>query len=193
MSQKRQDLIDTAIVLFTENGFHATGIDRITEVAKVSKKTMYHHFRSKEELILAALRHHDGLFRNHFMKSVDKSGATPYDRLISIFDVADHWFSTQQFYGCMFINAVSEYSRQDTAIRDICKEFKKQMLSFIESLVKDAGIEEYKVIAASISILLEGAIVTCQVSNTANVAKSAKFAAKVLIDNALVNSEIFNR
>jgi hypothetical protein len=67
------------------------------------------------------------------------------------------------------------------------------MLSFIESLVKDAGIEEYKVIAASISILLEGAIVTCQVSNTANVAKSAKFAAKVLIDNALVNSEIFNR
>lgn len=186
MSQKRQDLIDAAIVLFTENGFHATGIDRIAEVAKVSKKTMYHHFRSKEELILAALRHHDGLFRNHFMKSVDKSGATPYERLISIFDVADDWFSTPQFYGCMFINAVSEYSRQDTAIREICKEFKKQMLCFIESLVKDAGIEEYTVIAASISILLEGAIVTSQVSNTTNVAESAKFAAKILIDSALV-------
>jgi AcrR family transcriptional regulator len=191
-------LIDAAIVLFTENGFHATGIDRIAEVAKVSKKTMYHHFRSKEELILAALRHYDGLFRSHFMKSVDKSGAKPCDRLTLIFDVADHWFSTQAFFGCMFINAVSEYSRQDTAIRNICKEFKKQMLSFIEPLVKDAGIEEYKVIVASISILLEGAIVTCQVSNTANVAnvaksaKSAKFAAKVLIDNALVKSEIFN-
>ena len=112
MSEKRQDLIDTAIALFGEHGFHGTGIDWIAREAGVSKKTMYQHFRSKEELIVAALRHHDGLFRKHFMNSVEGAADTPYERLLAIFDVAHDWFSQNNFYGCMFINAIGEYSDQ---------------------------------------------------------------------------------
>ena len=110
MSAKRQDLVDTAMELFSAHGYHGTGIDRIAEEAGVSKKTMYHHFRSKEELILAALKQYDGLFRNDFMKAVNKRGDTAYERLLAIFDVAHDWFSGDNFYGCMFINAVGEYS-----------------------------------------------------------------------------------
>ena len=55
-SSRREHLIDTAIELFAKHGFHATGIDMILARAGVSKKTLYRHFRSKEELILAALR-----------------------------------------------------------------------------------------------------------------------------------------
>ena len=51
----RDRLIDTAIALFNRHGFHATGVDRIVAVAKVAKKTLYAHFPSKEDLILAAL------------------------------------------------------------------------------------------------------------------------------------------
>lgn len=188
MSKKRQQLVDTAIELFNAHGFHGVGIDRIAEEAKVSKKTMYHHFRSKEELILAALRHHDGLFRNNFMKSVEAAGKTPRERLLAVFDVAQAWFSDHKFYGCMFINAVGEYSEPDTAIRGACREFKRQMRCYIESLAEEAGLERPKEVAASLAILLEGAIVTAQVSQDPASAQTARRAAEVLIDRSLPNA-----
>ena len=188
MSAKRQHLVDTAIELFSAHGYHGTGIDRIAKEAKISKKTMYHHFRSKEELILAALRHQDGRFRNEFMKAVDKGGETAYERRLGIFDVAHAWFSDNKFYGCMFINAIGEYAGSDTAIREVCKEYKRQTLSYIEELAGAANIPDAHTVAASIAMLLEGSIVTAQVSGTPNAAETAKLAAKVIVDSALSKS-----
>jgi len=180
--------VDTAMKLFSAHGYHGAGIDRIAEEAGVSKKTMYHHFRSKEELILAALKQYDGLFRNDFMKAVDKHGDTAYERLLAIFDVAHAWFSDDNFYGCMFINAVGEYSEPNTAIRAVCKESKRLMLSYIGELTEAAKIPDAQAVAASIAMLLEGSIVTAQVSGTPNAADTAKMAAKVIVDNALADS-----
>ena len=187
MSQKRQELVDTAIRLFSENGFHNTGIDMIAQEANVSKKTMYHHFRSKEELILAALRHHDGLFRNFFMKSVNGLGDSPRDRLIGIFDVAHAWFSDKQFYGCMFINAIGEYADREDAIRNACQSFKTQMTAFVQELAEEAGVSNPSQLAEALALLLEGAIVTAQVAGKPDSAATAKSVAKVLIDNASPN------
>jgi AcrR family transcriptional regulator len=185
MSQKRQDLVDTAVRLFSEHGFHNTGIDWIAEEAKVSKKTMYHHFRSKEELILAALKHHDGLFRNSFMKSVNGLSDSPYERLLGIFDVANAWFSDRAFYGCMFINAIGEYSTREDAISQACQAFKAQMTAFVEELATEAHVNNPAELAETLALLLEGAIVTSQVAGNPNSASVAKAAAKVLIDNAI--------
>lgn len=185
MSQKRQELVDTAIRLFAEYGFHGTGIDRIAEEANVSKKTMYHHFRSKEELILAALRHHDGLFRNFFMKAVQQVSNSPYERLLGIFDVAHEWFSTNNFYGCMFINAIGEYSNRDTAIRKTCQDFKAQMSAFVRELAEDAGVQQPQQLADALALLLEGSIVTAQVAGSPDAADTAKQAARVLIDSVV--------
>lgn len=185
MPSKREQLIDKAIELFAAHGFHGTGIDRIAQEANVTKKTMYHHFRSKDELILAALRHYDGLFRNQFMKAVEASGETPRERLLGIFDVAHEWFSDNRFYGCIFINAVGEYAEPDTPIREVCKGFKQMMRRFISELVVEAGIEEVDAVSAELALLLEGAIVTAQVSGSADAASTARRAAALIIDDAL--------
>ncbi len=185
LSLKRQELVDTAIKLFAQHGYHGTGIDRIAEEAGVSKKTMYNHFRSKEELILAALKHHDGLFRNDFMRGVEQVSDDPYERLLGIFDVANVWFSDHEFYGCMFINAVGEYSNRDSAIRDACQQFKRQFTAYIEALAVAAGASDPVGLAHTLALLLEGAIVTAQVAGRPDSAATAKGAAKVLIDNAL--------
>jgi AcrR family transcriptional regulator len=138
-SQRREQLIDTAIDLFLERGYHATGIDTILATSGISKKTLYRHFRSKEELILAALKKYDGLFRNGFMRQVEQSADTPRDRVLAVFDVAADWFEENNFYGCMYINAIGEYSAADTAIRQVCKEFKTLMRRFIEDLCREIG------------------------------------------------------
>lgn len=185
MSEKRQELIDTAIRLFSEHGYHNTGIDRIAQEANVSKKTMYHHFRSKEELILAALKHHDGLFRNFFMRKVNETASTPEERLIGIFDVAHAWFSDKEFFGCMFINAIGEYANREDAITHACQEFKSQMTAFVQELATEAQVENPTKLAETLSLLLEGAIVTAQVAGTPNSAATAKDAARVLVASAV--------
>ena len=82
-SDRREHLLDTALSLFGTEGFHATGIDKILASAGVAKMTLYNHFRSKDELILAALRRRDERFRHWFVREVEHRAATPRDRLLA--------------------------------------------------------------------------------------------------------------
>ncbi|WP_027407964.1 TetR/AcrR family transcriptional regulator [Anoxybacteroides tepidamans] len=61
--RSRVELIETAMKLFAEKGYHATSIQDIVEAWGISKGAFYHHFSSKEELILSVVKHHlDKLF-----------------------------------------------------------------------------------------------------------------------------------
>ncbi len=178
---RRDHLLNTAIDLFCKHGFHATGIDKIMEVSGVSKKTMYSHFRTKEELIMAALRQYDSRFRNFFMREVEKTGSTPEEKLLGVFDVAHAWFSQNNFFGCVFINAVGEYSEDSSPIRAISKDFKMMMRNYIEKLCVEAATKSPGELAGELGILLEGAIVTAQVSKDPTAAITAKKIATLLI------------
>ncbi len=52
-SEKRKIILEGAIQVFTEKGFEASSMDKIAEVADVSKRTVYNHFQSKESLFQA--------------------------------------------------------------------------------------------------------------------------------------------
>jgi Transcriptional regulator len=123
---KREHLIETAQRLFSRNGYHGTGIDMILKESGVAKKTLYYHFQSKEDLIVEVLKRYDEQFSVMVDRKVNQLADNPKDRLLAIFDVAHEWFSDKHFYGCMFINAIGEYSHTDSSIRDACKGFKKK-------------------------------------------------------------------
>ena len=53
--QKHESIVDAAKRAFQEFGVQATSMDRIAELAQVSKRTVYNHFESKEELVLHLL------------------------------------------------------------------------------------------------------------------------------------------
>ncbi|MEX0300494.1 MAG: TetR/AcrR family transcriptional regulator [Kordiimonas sp.] len=182
---RRDHIIEVAIELFCENGFHATGVDTIMRTAGVSKKTLYNHFRSKDELILASLQQHDGVFRNNFMRSVEQLADTPRERLLAIFDSARTWFDGQNFFGCMFVNVIGEYSDPTNPVREVSRNFKQMLRRYIYELSRQAGAENPDELADEIAILLEGAIVTAQVSGTSGGAKTAKRIAAQLLDTHL--------
>ena len=48
--QRRTQLLEVAIEIFAERGFHATSMDDIAEAAGVTKPVLYQHFRSKRDL-----------------------------------------------------------------------------------------------------------------------------------------------
>ena len=185
---RREHIINIAIRLFREHGFHSTSIDKIIIEAEVSKKTLYNHFRSKDELILAVLRNYDSIFRNDFVKQVEKLGKTPQGKLLAIFDISEKWFKNKDFYGCLFISAISEYSAAESPFRDICKQFKQLLKTFIQEICIEFDCSTPEALADQIALLLEGAIVTAQVSQSPEAAVTAKEMAKVIIAHELTKN-----
>ena len=182
---KREQLIHTALELFSRRGFHATGIDLIAKQSGITKRTLYAHFGSKDELVIATLRHLDEQLRSYFLKHINSASADPKQRLLSVFDAAGYWFSDDNFFGCTFINAIGEYAETNDTIRQVCAEYKRLSRELIKGLCEQAGAPDPQKLADELSLILEGAIVTAQVSPQLNAADIAKRAATVLIEQAL--------
>lgn len=180
-SGKRDHLVDTALDLFCQEGFHATGIDKILEKAGVARMTLYNHFKSKDELILAALRRRDEKFRNWFMRAVERRASKPQDRLLAVFDALEEWFSEKDFSGCMFINASAEYAEADDPIHMVSCEHKMLVLKYIRELALAANIPDHAVLADELMLLAEGSIVMAYVAGDKTSAARAKKTAEKLI------------
>lgn len=189
-STKRDHLIDTALELFSRDGFHATGIDKILSVSGVAKMTLYNHFKSKDELILAALRRRDETFRNWFMRSVEACAGSPRDCLLAVFDVLEQWIRQEDFCGCTFINATAEFGERGDSIRGSCAEHKRLVLDYLEKLATAAGARDPVELAFALNLLAEGAIVSAQVMGTMDAASKARRAAEILIREAVAPTAI---
>ena len=179
---KREQIVSVALKLFYQNGFHATGIDRIIKEAGVSKRTLYNHFKSKDELVLAALRKRDELFRNNFMRKTESLGGTPKERLLSVFDAIGEWFQEKDFAGCMFINASAEYSKADSPSHIVCAEHKRLVREYIRDLAIQAEVDDPEELSQQLNLLIEGAIVDAHVSGNKNAADQAKKIAFILLN-----------
>ena len=184
-STRRDHLVDTALQLFQRHGYHATGIDRILAEAGVAKMTLYNHFKSKDELILAALRRRDEQFRNAFMRNVERRAKAPRARLLACFDVLAEWFAESGFSGCSFINAAGEFAAPDDPIHAACGENKRLSLAYVRDLAEQAGAADAQGLADGLMLLMEGAIVMAHVAGDPQAAQKAKRAAEVLVADAL--------
>lgn len=180
-SIRRDHLVDTALNLFSRYGFHATGIDRILAESGVAKMTLYKHFKSKDELILAALRRRDELHRNWFMREVEKLATAPRDRLLALFGALEAWFQSSEFSGCCFINATAEYADRDDPIHAAAAEHKRLIRSYIRELAAAAQAKAPDELTDQLMLLMEGAIVSAQITGEAVAARQARSAAEVLV------------
>jgi len=160
---RREELVETAMRVFYSRGFHSSGVDAILQEGGISRMTLYNHFKSKDELIVAALRRRDEVFRNRLMKFVDAAGGSARERVLAVFDYHEQWFTRNDFRGCMFINASAEFSDPACAIRRAAAEHKREVVRYLTGLCRECGVPRPERVAEQLNILLEGAIVTAHV------------------------------
>ncbi|MGD9691752.1 MAG: TetR/AcrR family transcriptional regulator [Phycisphaerales bacterium] len=160
---RRAELIDAAMRVFYQRGFHASSLDDIQKESGISRMTLYNHFKSKDELIVAAMRRRDELFRARLIKHVESNAKSPRDRIDAVFDFHEQWLSGPDFCGCMFINASAEFSSADSAPRRVAAEHKQAIVRYIRELCEAAGISDPSDTAEQLNLLLEGAIVAARV------------------------------
>lgn len=178
--QKRDELVREALKIFYRDGFHATGIDRLSAETGISKATMFRHFRSKEELILAALRLRDEDFRNWLFRRMAEAGSAR-DQLIAMFDALGEWFATPGFRSCMFIKAASEYPDPAHPIHAQAAEHKRLLLRELREVTAAAGAPDPETLARQLLLLKEGAIVTAHLGHEEDPAGDARRAARTLL------------
>lgn len=179
-------LIETAFNLFNEHGYHATGIDRILEESGVSKATLYKHFRSKDDLILAVLekRHEELLthLQEQIHQAVTKENSQP---VLALFDALTDWFKSDAFQGCNFIKACGEFSQTDDPIREYAAWHKTTILQLIsDNLSKGISLNLRKELAQQLLLLIDGAIIAAQTRGEKQAANQAKQIATALIQQA---------
>ena len=191
MAQSRRDhLIETALELFNDAGYHATGIDRILAEAGVAKMTLYKHFKSKNELILAALTRRDEHWLAWFRKAVERharhhADAGPRARLRAVFDALEDWLRTPSFNGCLFCKAAAEFPELNDPIHAVAARHHRSLLAVLKELAEDAGARRPARLARELLLLMEGAISVTQVNGQVGATQAAARAAEILIEAAL--------
>src|ERR1700709_1328619 len=82
----RTRLLDAALRIVREKGFHATTVDELCAAAGVTKGAFFHHFRSKEDLGVAAAQHWSKVTSGLFAEAPYHAPDDPFDRVMGYLD-----------------------------------------------------------------------------------------------------------
>lgn len=187
----KERLLAAAIRCFSAGGFHGTGIDRLLADARVAKMSLYKHFRSKEELICAALRRRRELWMNWFTTRSERSSLDPQRRLLAAFDALAEWFATPDFNGCLFVHAAGEFPRLGDPPHQVAADQKRAVFEWVRAQVLQLGVRDVDTLARQLTLLIEGATVTAHVTGEgADAARAARTAASVLLDAQRLNQRM---
>src|SRR5436305_7973554 len=180
-TRKRDHLVAVAQKMFCQSGFHAVGIDAILEDAGVARMTLYKNFCSKEELILAALKREDVMFRQWLVSSVEGRSEQPEDRILAIFGALRERFDSTGYYGCAFIRASVEYPAPDHPVHRAARAHREMMRSYLRGLCSEVEGADPVALSEQLYLLIEGAITASQLHGEPWPADYARQAAENLL------------
>lgn len=157
----RERIISTARDLFRKHGIRGIGVDAIAEAADTNKMTLYRHFGSKDDLIVACLH---AVARDGETAWRDLETTYPNDPLAQLHG----WLrlsaecAVGDGRGCDMANAAVELAEIDHPARHVIEEYKKAHRDRLARLCRDAGITDAELLADALVLLLEGARVSRQ-------------------------------
>jgi AcrR family transcriptional regulator len=183
-SEARQRILETADRLFYRDGIRAVGIDRIIAEAEVAKMSLYKHFPSKDDLILAALKHREEGVLEFFHSAMERHGKKAKNPLRAFFAALKEWFETPGFRGCAFQNAAAELADPAHPGTQFIRGHKQRFGEFLHGLVEEAIGKDAAKVAPAVALLVEGAIVTAVIQGTPDAADVARDASLKLVAEA---------
>jgi AcrR family transcriptional regulator len=172
----KERILETADRLFYLRGIRAVGVDTIAAEIGISKRTLYNHFPSKDELIAAYLARR--------FRQPPSSDQPPAEQILGTFDSLERRFASKDFRGCPFVNAVAELGTEDQAVKKIAIAFKESRRVWFRDLLLQLGVANADDLATQLTLLVDGSIAQDLVRDDPSMAHAAKEAARVLLKNA---------
>jgi AcrR family transcriptional regulator len=172
----KERILETADRLFYLQGIRAVGVDTIAAEIGISKRTLYNHFPSKDELISAYLQRR--------FTHAPASDKPPVEQILGTFDRLERGFASKGFRGCPFVNAVAELGAEDRSVKKIAIAFKESRRIWFRDLLVQLGVADPEGLATQLTLLVDGSIAQDLVRDDPSMARAAKDAARVLLRNA---------
>jgi AcrR family transcriptional regulator len=182
-SKTRRRLIAAADGLFYGQGIRAVGVDAIAEAAGVTKRTLYYHFASKDDLIAAYLEERDLPTLGRYQRVIPGGQAPAARRIRRIFEQLGKNAEDPRWRGCSFLRAAAEFANlPGHPARVVAARHKRRFEAWLEEVLTADGFGEAAALARQLMILLDGAVAQILIHREPSYALSAADAASTLLN-----------
>ena len=146
-----KNILNSALNLFSKNGYSHTSMNEIAKNAKISKGLIYNYFTSKEELLSAVIKNGiETLFSEKEIYSI-LSLPDPKDRFLAIMDATYLVITSKSEFLMVYMSLMFQPNIMKI-IETFFKEFTDSLFQMMASIFKDLGYrdpeKESKVFAA---------------------------------------------
>ncbi|MFD4326010.1 TetR/AcrR family transcriptional regulator [Nocardioides sp. NPDC058538] len=157
MSEARDRLLSTASRLFYTEGLHSVGVDRVIAEAQVTRATLYRHFRSKDELVVAYLTQADEAIRAR-MDAARAEVEDPDDLIRAVGRSIAADIQSVGFRGCAFLNAAAEYPDPEHVVHQAVLKHRQWFLATMTDLFAATGKPDSEFAGRHFVMLRDGAM-----------------------------------
>lgn len=176
----RDRILETAQRLFYRDGFRAVGIDTIIAEAGVAKMSLYRHFPSKDDLIVAYLEESNRQFWDWIEGAIAEFD-DPVDRLLAMFAAIEKLATSPQCLGCTFQGTAAEFPERDHPGHRVALDHKQQVRNRFAELARQGGVTDPDGLGDQLLLLMDGAWVSARMYGPDNPASGLTEAAGSLI------------
>jgi len=182
----RTRILEAAYRLFRRQGYNRVSMDEIAAAAALTKRTLYHHFRSKDQLLADVLEAQNGLALQAFRTFGDRLSGSPEAIVEGMFRQLAVWSDRPRWAGSGFTRLVIELADlPGHPARLIARRHKAQLERCLTELLARSGVQQARELARAVWLLSEGAISLILVHGDRGYSTAAADAAKTLVRHYL--------
>lgn len=135
--ETRQAILDRALSLASTEGLNGLSIGGLAEAVGMSKSGLFAHFRSKEQLQLATLRHAADRFISQVVAPALKQPRGE-PRIRTLFEAWLQWESNGLPGGCPFEGAAPEFDDREGKVREYLVETQRDWFDSLAQIARTA-------------------------------------------------------
>ncbi len=182
--ETRRRILESGYTLFYRQGFNRAGVDEIARAAGVTKRTLYYHFRSKDELLASVLQQQHEFALAQVRNWAERLSGGAHAVFDSLFEDLAKWAAKPRYSGAGFTRVAMELADlPGHPARAVARRHKAAIEQLLADVLARAGVEAPAERAREAALLLEGAMVLMLVHGDRAYAMAAAGAAKKLIDS----------
>jgi AcrR family transcriptional regulator len=183
-SDVRERILECASALFYRQGVRAVGVDLVVERAGVAKTSLYRHFRTKDDLVVAFLEREDVDFWTTWDGVAAKYANDPAGELAAHMRWIGERLSRSNYRGCPQINVSAEFPEQDHPSRQVARAHMQGLRSRLDAIARRLNVTYPDILAAQLALLINGAFVSSELLATDDATQILLAATKALVGAA---------
>ncbi len=185
MAEDRKDtkgrILAAAYRLFYQHGFSRVSVDAIADLAGVTKRTVYYHFKSKDDIVTNVMEVQHLHLMAQYQSWLEPKVDTPREIVFGLFSRLKNWAEGSEWLGSGFSRVSAELAdMRGHPARHAASRHKRAVELWLAERLAAAGVTEAERLAREIMLLIEGSMVLALIHGETGYMDAAMHAAEKL-------------